>query len=270
MIKLRDAIVELYKNAATAIPSDIEKAISDAVKLYTDKDAKNAFENLLSIIKASRKNATPICKDTGIPIFYVTIPKGISHALITNVIHDATKIATHKIPLSAEAVNPLNTEVSPDNIGKDFPLITIKEADTETFTIDLMLRGGDCEVAGKMFYFNPKDITDLLSTLKDCVTETINHAQGQLCPPYIVTVAVGGARKQVTELSTRLLFKRLDTPEEQGVFSELQAWAMQTFNKINDCKLLGIKAGFAYRHSAVLIVDIAISCWSTRRARLVW
>jgi tartrate dehydratase alpha subunit/fumarate hydratase class I-like protein len=33
---------------------------------------------------------------------------------------------------------------------------------------------------------------------------------------------------------------------------------------------LGVKIGFNHRHPASYFVDVSVSCWADRRARLIW
>jgi tartrate dehydratase alpha subunit/fumarate hydratase class I-like protein len=78
VLKLRDAIVKLYKKAATSLPSDVEAALRFAYEKER-LNAKAVLSAILENIKIARNTERPICQDTGVPVFFIKIPLGISH-----------------------------------------------------------------------------------------------------------------------------------------------------------------------------------------------
>jgi tartrate dehydratase alpha subunit/fumarate hydratase class I-like protein len=66
MLKLRDTIVELYGEAATSLPRDVEAALQSAYKKeLKGSNAKTALFSILKNIKIARDTGRPICQDTG-------------------------------------------------------------------------------------------------------------------------------------------------------------------------------------------------------------
>lgn len=151
MLKLRDGIVELYKKVATSIPSDVEEALKTACLNETEPLAKESLNIILQNIKIARTTARPICQDTGFPVFSVKVPRGLSHQLIRDVIMDATRIATNKIPLRPNAVDIITEKNSGDNVGDYFPLVYTEETEEQFLAVDLMLKGGGCENLGQTY-----------------------------------------------------------------------------------------------------------------------
>ena len=71
------AFIELIRLAATDLSSDVEESLSEAKQREANGSAaKGALDTILENVAMARANSTPICQDTGTPIFYVKYPEG--------------------------------------------------------------------------------------------------------------------------------------------------------------------------------------------------
>lgn len=296
MLKLRDGIIELYKKVATSLPKDVEDALKSA---HADEAAPLAKESLgiiLQNISLARSTSCPICQDTGFPVFYAKVPKGLSHQLIKDTIIDATRLATKKIPLRPNAVDTVTEKNTGDNVGDYFPLVYLDDTEEQFLSIDLMLKGGGCENMGKTYKL-PMILDYELATppipplakggvlaerdlegVRKCVLEAVFEAQGKGCPPYTIGVAIGGAKDQVAFLSKKQLLRRLNDTHPDSVIADLERAILNDINRLGigtagmggSTTALGVKIATAHRHPASYFVDISFSCWANRRGRLVW
>lgn len=281
MLKLRDAIVELYRKAATSLPSDIEAALKYAYVMEKEgTNAKAALSAILENIKIARRTKRPICQDTGIPVFFIKVPVGLSHLELKKEIISATKIATKKIPLRANAVDILTDKNSGDNTGIGFPIIYFEQTKKKTLTIDLMLKGSGCENVGQLYKLPVEELKAErdLEGVRKCMLDTVYKAQGKGCPPYIIGVGIGGAKDQVTMLAKEQLLRNLKDTNKHVVLSELEKRLLKDINQLGigplglggKTTVIGIKIGVNHRHPASYFVDVSVSCWADRRARLTW
>ena len=79
MSDLTESILELIRLASTDLPPDVEERLRQGVEQEEPGSAaRGALEAILKNVEISRKNITPICQDTGTPIFYVRHPQGWS------------------------------------------------------------------------------------------------------------------------------------------------------------------------------------------------
>jgi len=281
MIKLRDNIVELYRKAATALPSDVEEALRYS---YNDEDdgsnVKNALSAILENIKVARETGRPMCQDTGVPVFFVKAPKGLSQLELKDTIIEATKIATEEIPLRPNAVDIISDKNSGDNTGVGVPIIYFEESLNSTLTIELMLKGSGCENVSQLYRlpFEELKAERDLDGVRRCGLDAVYRAQGRACPPYIIGIGIGASRDQVTRLSKEQLLRRLEDRNETKVLSELE---LRLLNEINQLRIgplglggkttaIGVKIGVNHRHPASYFVDFSICCWANRRANLKW
>jgi tartrate/fumarate subfamily iron-sulfur-dependent hydro-lyase alpha chain len=292
VLKLREGIVELYKKVASSIPSDVEAALKRAYEAETSPQIKDPLGNILKQVSSSRKALRALCLDTGMPFFFVWVPRGLSQQHVREVIVDATRIATKKVPLSPNAVDILSGVNSGDNTGLYFPLIHIEETEKNSLTIDLMLQGSECENLGRLYKLPTSFISHNggsgecretffernFDGVKRCVIDAVAAAKGLACPPYLIGVAIGGARDQVAYLSRRQLCGRIDVPNPDERLAALEAEIVKEVNDFGrtaeglnrNVSLLGARVAVAHRHPQSYFVDISFSCWANRKARLIW
>lgn len=281
MLRLRDGIVELYRKVATSLPPDVEDALRRALSREQEGTAaSSSLSVILENIRLARETARPICQDTGVPVFFVKVPAGLSHLDLRDTIIEATRIATEKVPLRPNAVDVITEKNSGDNTGIGFPVIHLEETRGGTLMIDLMLKGGGCENAGLTYKLPLEELNAQrdLDGVRRCVLDTIQKAQGRGCPPYIVGVGIGASKDQVTGLAKEQLMRKLgDTNPvedlamlEQRLLSEINGLGIGPQGLGGSTTALGVKIGVNHRHPASYFVDVSVSCWATRRGRLMW
>jgi fumarate hydratase class I len=281
MIKLRDAIVKLYKKAATSLPSDIEAALKYAYVMEKEgTNSKAVMKTILENIRIARKTKRPICQDTGVPVFFIKVPVGLSHLDLKKEIISATKIATKETPLRANAVDILSEKNSGDNTGIGFPVMYLEETKGKKLVIDLTLKGSGCENVGQLYRLPAEEFKAErdLEGVRKCVLDTVYKAQGKGCPPYIIGVGIGGAKDQVTRLAKEQLLRNLRDTNKQKILSVLEKRILSDINQLGIGPLglggktttIGVKIGVNHRHPASYFIDVSVSCWADRRARLIW
>jgi fumarate hydratase class I len=281
MLRLRNAIVELYRKAATSLPADVVSALQNLHrKEKKGSNAALALSVILGNISGAVKTVRPLCQDTGVPVFFVRVPVGLSHLQIRSTVIKATQIATREIPLRPNAVDILTEKNSEDNTGIGFPVIYIDETKGRNLVIDLMLKGSGSENIGQLYKlpFEELQAERNLEGVRKCVLDTVYKAQGKGCPPYVIGVGIGAAKDQVTRLSKEQLLRRLDDVNRYPVLSQLEKKISEDINSLGIGTIglggrttsLGVKIGINHRHPASYFVDISVSCWADRRARMIW
>ncbi len=278
-MELTKGIVELYRKVATSLPPDVEEAMKDALT-GEDSPYSDFYKMVLDDIAIARAKSKPICQDTGVPIFFVKLPEGQSQSPIRGAIIQATKIATEVVPLRPNAVNPITGENSMDNTGREYPIIYFEESKGSDLVIDLILKGGGSENVSRLYKLPDESIgagRDL-EGIRRCVLDALWHAQGKGCPPYTVTVVVGGMIDQVSLLAKKLMLRKLneENPDpklrefERRLLTEANALGIGPLGLGGARTVLRVFIDWAHRHPATFFVEVAINCWALRRGRLVW
>ncbi len=198
MKDLTEDILELIRQTSTDLPPDIEKRLREARdKEEPGSAARKAMDTILANVEMTRRDSTPICQDTGTPLFFVKIPEGWNARDIRKWIRAAVAEATRLTYLRPNAVDSISGKNSGNNLGsKYFPTIHFEEIDDGDLTIDLILKGGGCENVGAQ-YSLPDDRLNAgrdLEGVRRVVLDAVNHAQGEGCAPGFLGVAIGGDR----------------------------------------------------------------------------
>ncbi|MEO5359835.1 MAG: fumarate hydratase [Nitrospirota bacterium] len=288
MLKLLDGIVELYKKVASSVPPDVEKAVVRACEAEPlDSAGRGTLTALIDNIRTARASKKPVCLDTGIPVFWIKIPRGLSQKEIGDIVIEGTAAADKKIGFhSAEVKESLMGSTASPPEG--YPIVNFEEYEGASLIIDLLLNGADCENAGRLFTLAADGLTDRgviqprgYDAIAGCIEEAVGAAAAKVkvCFPLIAGVGVGSAREQVTALSKRQLMRKLNDagPEEKNE-EKNREFETKLMMKINGTPnnhglkttLFGIKMAAAPIHPASFFVDVTISCWALRRGRLIW
>ena len=108
--------LELIRRTSSSLPKDVEDRLRASVeKEEPGSAARGALETIMKNIELSRANATPICQDTGTPIFYVHYPEGWSTRKLKEQIRSALVEATKKSYMRPNAVDAIYDKNSGNN-----------------------------------------------------------------------------------------------------------------------------------------------------------
>ena len=280
MQTITDKLLELIRIASTDLPPDVENKLRKAVEQEEPGSAaRGALETILKNVELSRKNSTPICQDTGTPIFYVCYPEGWSTRQLRQQIEEAIATATKRAYLRPNAVEALSGKNSGDNLGGDhFPTIHFEEVDGDTLTIDLMLKGGGCENVGAQYSLPDTHLgagRDLAGVRK-VVLDAVQKAQGQGCAPGILGVAIGGDRGSSYYASKEVLFQNLESQNPDSGLAEMEKRLTDESNQMGigpmgfggQTTVLGTKMTSMHRLPASFFVSVSYMCWAYRRRRM--
>ena len=273
MIKnLSKAVLELYERTATDLPKDVERRIKDAMAKEKNKDARDILGILIQNVSLARKEKTPICQDTGTPIFYVYYPSKYSQREIKNEILKATKTATAKF-LRKNAIDALTGKT----IG-NLPLMHFEEWGKKYLKISLMLKGGGSENIGMVYKLpnNELNADRDLKGVEKCAIDAVYRAQGFGCPPYILGIGIGGSIESSYEEGKKQLFRKIDDVNRENELKKLENGLLLKLNKLGigpsglggKTTALAVKISALPRHPASFFVAVVFSCWALRRHSL--
>ena len=280
MQDLTEKILELIRLASTNLPPDVEQSLRQSLKQEEPGSAaRSALETILKNVELSRKNSTPICQDTGTPIFYVYHPEGWSTRKLRQQIEEAVVQATKNAYLRPNSVDSITGKNSGNNLGDDyFPTIHFIEVEGETLTIELMLKGGGCENVGAQ-YSLPDDTLGAgrdLAGVRKAVLDAVHQAQGLGCSPGILGVSIGGDRGSGYYASKEVLYRKLDDANTDPQLDALEKRLTEESNQLGigpmgfggKTTVLGTKITSLNRLPASFFVTVSYMCWAYRRRKL--
>ncbi|MDI6694713.1 MAG: fumarate hydratase [Anaerolineales bacterium] len=275
-------ILELIRLAATDLPEDVEVSLRKALENEAPGSAaRGALETILRNVEISRQNSTPICQDTGTPIFYVKYPEGWSTRKLRTQIEAAVAQATKLSYLRPNSVDSLSGKNTGNNLGDEhFPSVHFEEVEGEELVIDLMLKGGGCENVGAQ-YSLPNTALGAgrdLAGVRKVVLDAVHKAQGQGCAPGILGVAIGGDRGSSYYASKETLFQKMTDENPNPELAQLEERLTQEANQLGigpmgfggKTTVLGTRITSLHRLPASFFVTISYMCWAYRRRRMIW
>jgi len=281
MRDLTTEILELIRRTSSSLPKDVEERLRASVENEAPgSPARGALETILKNIELSRANSTPICQDTGTPIFYVHYPEGWSTRKLKEQIRAAMAEATKRSYMRPNAVDAVYDNNTGNNLGgDDFPYIHFEEVDADQpLTIELMLKGGGCENVGRQYSLpdNSLGAGRDLAGVRKVVLDAVHKAQGQGCAPGILGVAIGGDRGSSYVKSKEILFEKMGARSEDPQLADLEERLTREANEMGigpmgfggkttvlDTKITGL-----HRLPASYFVSVSYMCWAYRRRRM--
>lgn len=267
---IKDCVVELLRKSVTKLPEDVEKALKEGYEREETPVAKMQMKAILDNIKLAEETVTPMCQDTGVPLFYVTVGKPKTGD-IEKAIADGVREATDKVPLRPNAVHPL-TRVNPgSNIGQRMPYINYKVSENNFIEVTVMPKGAGSENMSALAMLIP---TQGLKGVKEFVLNTMLSAGGKPCPPVIFGVGIGGSADIAMKLAKEALLRPINQRHKEKIIANLEMELCEALNATGigpmgmggKTTVLGLNIEYAYCHTASLPAAINIQCWAARRA----
>jgi fumarate hydratase class I len=281
MPDLTDAFLELVRRTATDLSPDVEQALSEArEREAAGSAAQGALDTILQNVALARDKSTPICQDTGTPIFYVQHPQGWSTRTLHDQIRAAVAKATALAYLRPNAVDAVSGVNSGNNLGDDaFPTIHFEESEGEELIVDLILKGGGSENVGAQ-YSMPDGRLDAgrdMDGVRKAALDAVFKAQGKGCAPGVLGVAIGGDRGSSFYGSKEALFRKMEdvNPDpklaalEERIYDEVNQLGIGPMGFGGKTTVLGVKIKGMHRLPACYFVSVSYMCWAHRRRRMV-
>lgn len=280
MQDLTEHLVELIRRAATDLPPDVEAALV-AARDSEEKGsaAAGALEMILRNVTLARRQSTPVCQDTGTPIFEVYYPMGVSTRQFTQFARQACAMATHRSYLRPNAVDSLTGKNSGDNTGIDYPTLHFHEWDRPEIKVQLLLKGGGSENVGAQYKLPDGGLRAGrdLEGVRKVVLDAVYQAQGKGCAPGILGINIGGDRGSGYVKAKQALLRPLEAPHPDPALDAFEKRLVEDINRLNigpmgfggRTTVLGVKVAVQHRLPACYFVSVAYMCWAARRAMMV-
>ena len=274
-------IIELIRLTSTDLPQDIETSLKVAMgNEEKGSAAQAAMGSIIKNIAMSRQNETPICQDTGTPLFFVKYGQGWDPAQLRSQIRAAIAQGTKRSYLRPNAVDSLHGKNTGNNLGDDhFPTIHMEKIEGDSLIIDLMLKGGGCENVGRQYSLPDTQLhaNRDLEGVRKVVLDAVYQAQGQGCAPGYLGVAIGGDRGSGYLVSKEALLEPLNQTNPDPELAVLEDRITQEANRLGigpmgfggKSTILGTKIKSTHRLPASFFVTVSYMCWAFRHRKMI-
>jgi len=266
---VKDVTVELLRKTVTVMPADVVSELQSAMNNETAEIAKMQLKAILDNLDLAKKTTTPLCQDTGVTIFYVSLPRCLN-VDVGKAIRDGVGIATKEVPLRPNAVHPLSRKNPGDNVGKGMPWVNYKVWDKDYIEITVMTKGAGSENMSQLAMLTP---SQGIKGVKEFILNTVLRAGGNPCPPTILGVGIGGSSDIAAKLAKESLLRPINKPNDDPEIATLEKELKDAINELGigvmglggKTTVLGVNIEYAYCHTASLPVAVNVQCWAARR-----
>ena len=265
---------ELYIRALKILPPDVKRGFGTLTARETDATAQRVLATMIENIAVAERTDNLLCQDTGLPIYHVTIGRGVEvdGVAMQAAIRRGCERATREHPLRSSVVHPITRRNEHTSCGPGIPAIDVDfSAAFEGLKLTMVPKGSGSENNSWLRMAVPADGVDAIRTfVVDCVLD----AGGKTCPPTIVGVGVGGTADLCVHLAKRAATRALGTPCADPEGAKLEAELTHAVNLLGvgpqglggDATAFAVHVEIAATHITMNPVAVNMQCHSARRA----
>ena len=274
---IEEAAKELYIRALKILPDDVKRGFDVLAARETSATAKDVLGTMIANIAVAERTDNLLCQDTGIPIYNVTIGRGVDFGAADGValkaaIRRGCERATREHPLRSSIVHPLTRRNEQTSCGIGVPVVHLDVADDlEGLRIEMIPKGSGSENNSWLRMALPAEGIDAIKTfVVDCVLD----AGGRTCPPTIVGVGVGGTADLCVHLAKIAATRPLGTHCADADGASLETELTEAVNLLGvgpqglggDATAFAVHVELAATHITMNPVAVNMQCHSARRA----
>ncbi|HKK15023.1 MAG TPA: fumarate hydratase [Gammaproteobacteria bacterium] len=274
MHEVEEVAKALYIRALKILPPDIKRGFESLAAKEGNATGQAVLGTMIQNIQVAEATDNLLCQDTGVPIYNVTIGRGVcpDGVDLVQAIRRGCERATTEYPLRSSVVHPITRENNYTSTGAGVPVINFDFSDeSDTLKIEMIPKGSGSENKSWLKMAIPAEGVDAVKAfVVDCVLE----AGGQSCPPTIVGVGVGGTADLCVHLAkvaaTRALGTHCADAEGRALEEELSGAVNQLGvgpqGLGGDSTAFAVHVELAATHITMNPVAVNMQCHSARRA----
>lgn len=140
----------LYIRALKLLPDDVKEGFVRLQRTETDPTGRSLLATMVENIAVAERDDNLLCQDTGIPIYNITIGRGVSFdgAALKAAIRRGCERATREHPLRSSVVHPITRRNEHTSCGIRVPVLHIDFDDRpETVEIEMIPKGSAARTA---------------------------------------------------------------------------------------------------------------------------
>jgi fumarate hydratase subunit alpha/L(+)-tartrate dehydratase alpha subunit len=272
--KVEDAARELYVRALKILPPDVKAGFDRLRASETSERGKRVLDTMVTNIAVAERTDNLLCQDTGVPIYNVTIGRGVEvdgYAL-KEALRRGCARATREHSLRSSIVHPLTRKNEQTSCGIEVPVIHVDFSDTpEELVIQMIPKGSGSENNSFLRMAIPAEGIDAIKTF---VVDCVIAAGAKTCPPTIVGVGIGGTSDLCVALAKRAATRELGTHCDDPDGAKLEAELSAAVNRLGvgpqglggDSTAFAVHIELAATHITMNPVAVNMQCHSARRA----
>lgn len=267
--------------ASTTLTDDKLKALSHAIDIEENENARWALSQILENYKVAQKTRFPLCDDTGIP--HVIVEMGCEREFsgeLLNHVHEGIELGLNNLPARPMAVKGDEIERIEQSKGlykkpgmlKPASILIDSVNDESTYKRDIspdtlnlhfILEGGGPEIRAKTYrVYHKRSFENVIDTAVDWLKESLSLLG---CTPSIPSIGIGRTHYEANSLLLKsIAYGNLDNQSdvEKNVACKLNETGIGPLGFGGKTTVLGAYVNIGnQRASGVRIVAIRPSCF---------
>lgn len=266
---IEDTVAQLVEDANLHLPECMRETIESAVPREESPVCREVLGDIIANIECAAELNVPICQDTGMAVIFLEIGQDVHFT--GGSLYDAVNrgvargYVDGKLRLSV-VKDPIRRGNTNDNTPA---IIHTSIVDGENVRIMAAPKGFGSENMSRMKMFTPSASVD---DIVGFVTETVNIAGSNPCPPIVLGVGIGGDFEQCAFLAKKALCRDLRIRNPDPFYADLEKRMLEEVNKTGigsqgfggTVTALYINIEQAPTHIAGLPVAVNVGCHVTR------
>ena len=268
---VKEKVVGLCVRANLYLRPDVLKALRQAYKAETKKQARGFLKAIIDNALIARQEKLAICQDTGMPMVFLDVGRNLHiSGNLKSAVNKGVELGYKKACLRNSIVkDPLQRGVS----GYAPAVMHIDIVQGSKLKITVLPKGFGCENKSRLKMFKP---TAGIEEIKKFIIDTVRDAGPDACPPYVVGVGIGGTADYAGLLAKKALLKKVTKPPSHQVTSRIEKELLKEINRLNigpmglggKTTALGVNILTYPTHIAGMPVAVNISCHALRSATM--
>lgn len=269
-----DTVSRLCIEANIHLRKDVEVALKQAIKAEENERARTILNQLLENARVARGERVALCQDTGLPVVFVDIGRGVdvSNIDIRRAINKGVEKGYRQGYLRNSIVRDPLLRV---DASRFIPcIIHFNFMSRRGLKLTVLPKGFGSENKTKLGMFNP---TDSIAEIKNFIISTIKKAGPDACPPYILGIGIGGTADYAAKLSKEALLRPIDKHNKLKHIAKIEEDLLREANELGlgpmglggKTTVLGVNILTYPTHIAGLPVCVNVSCHVLRSASVL-
>lgn len=269
-----DAVKKMCINANTNLPKKTYDRLLECRNVETSEVGISILDQLIENADLASKNSDPICQDTGMAVFFVSLGQKvlIEGTTLEEAINEGVKRGyTEGYLRKSVVIDPIDRVNTNDNTPA---IIHIKTEASDKLTIEYAPKGFGSENMGALKMLKP---SDGIEGVKNFVIDTVKKAGPNPCPPIVVGVGVGGTMEKACEIAKYSLFRTINESSKDEKWADIERELLETINALDigpqglggKTTALAVHIETYPTHIAGLPVAVNINCHAARHDKIV-
>ncbi len=227
--EITELVRDLCIKANYELPCDIRQSFVDGAHTEQSPLGREIFEKMLENCDMAKRNAVPICQDTGMAVVFVEVGQDVhlTGGTLADAVNEGVRRGYRDGYLRCSVVGDPLRRVNTDDNTPAILYTSLVEGDSVHITVAPKGFGSENMSAMKMFTpaASKQDIIDF-------VVDAVCRAGSNPCPPVVIGVGLGGTSDKAAYLAKRALMRPVDQTNADPLYQEMEREILRGVNAL--------------------------------------